>query len=157
MSTTLLGPSARPMVCIGGGGAWKTRTIKGIFCSFQWVDLSADGLDKANACMVLLNPRSMDKTAYVIPQQRAFEYGHKDGSPTQHLLTCAFQAAADLGLSINRSTVRAIIDIVIEGLPDLILMPSEPPDSPEVVIRNAVLGIEAAAKVNGKTMYEEVL
>lgn len=157
MRATLLGPTARPMVCIGGKGAWKTRTIKGIFCSFQWVDLTSEGLGAANACMVLINPNSMDRQAYVIPQERAYLYGHKDGTPTQHLITAAFAAADKLGVGINRSSIRNVVDIIIDGLPDLVLMPSEPPNHSDILIEHAIHGIEARAKINDRTVAEEVL
>lgn len=157
-SVTLLGPNARPMVCIGGANAWKTRTIKGIMCSFQWLDLSAEGLETANACMCLFNPSRTMAGAYVIPQQNAYMYGHRDGTPTQYLLTAGFAAAQQLGFDMrDKSAIRQIIDIIIEGLPDLILMPSEPPNNSEIIIKEAVRGIEATARINGKVIHEELL
>ena len=159
MTQSLLGPNAMPMVCIGGKGAWKQRQIKGILCSFQWVDLSAQGFEEgATACMCLLNPRSSMRGAYVIPQPHAYLFGDKRGNPTSHLFTSGFAAAEQLGFDLrDKSAIGSIIDIIIEALPDLIWMPSEPPDSPDVILRNAVQGIEARARVNGKTIHEEVL
>lgn len=159
MAIQLLGPSARPLVALGGTSAWKQRNIRGITCSFQWIDLSAEGGESANACMCLFNAyRNMEQGAYVIPQQHGFLFGTADGHPTAHLATSAFAAAQQLGFDLrDRSAIRKIIDIIIEGLPDLILMPSEPPDSPEVILKNAVKGIEATAKINGVTVHEELL
>jgi hypothetical protein len=154
----LLGPTAKPMVCLGGASSWRSRTIKGIFCSFQWLDLEADGFDRCTPCMCLYRPGSMDRGAYVIPQINAYRFGHRDGTPTQHLLTASFAAAEKLGFDMrDRSAIRTIIDIVIEGLPDLICMPSEPPDSTDVIVKHAIQGIEATARVNGKKIYEELL
>lgn len=159
MGIALLGPNARPMVGLGGTEAWKQRTIGGITCSFQWIDLSASGGEPANACMCLFNPnRTMKPGAYVIPQQNAYEYGTKSGHPTAHLFASAFALAEQLGFDMrDRSAIRKAIDIIIEGLPDLILMPSEPPNSPDVILREAVRGIEATARVNGKVVHQEVL
>lgn len=163
---TLLGPSARPMVALGGASAWKTRTIKGITCSFQWLDLSGDVLDPAsgtrgeqvNPCMCLFRPGATLAGAYVIPQQLAFLYGTKRGEPTQHLITAAFGAAQQLGYDMrDRMAIRNVIDIIIEALPDLILMPSESPNDPAILARHAIQGIEARAKVNGRVVHEEVL
>ncbi len=155
----LLAPSARPLVALGGDNAWKQRNIRGITCSFQWLDLSAEGFESANACMCLFNAyRNMDKGAYVIPQQHGFLFGTREGNPTAHLATTAFSAAQQLGFDMrDKSAIRQIIDIIIEGLPDLILMPSEPPDAPEVIVENAVKGIEATAKLNGKIIHQELL
>ena len=160
-SPKLLGPSARPMVALGGDNAWKQRTIQGIVCSFQWLDLSGFGpqFGSANPAMCLFNPmRSQTAGAYVIPQQNAFEFGTRDGHPTSHLATSAFAAAQQLGFDLrDKSAIRKIIDIVIEGLPDLILMPSDPPDAPEIIVREAVRGIEATARINGVKIHEELL
>jgi hypothetical protein len=160
---SLLGPTARPMVALGGASAWKQRTIKGIICSFQWLDLRQQGFedtpDHANvACMCLFRPGSMDRGSYVIPQPHAFLYGDKRGNPTQHLLTAGFAAAETLGFDMrDKHAIRQVIDIIIEGLPDLILMPSEAPDNSEATVRRAIQGIEARATLNGRTLHEEVL
>jgi hypothetical protein len=146
------------MACLGGEGAWKQRTIKGIFCSFQWLDLSADGLETTNPCMVLFRPGSMGGGAYVVPQQNAHRFGHRDGTPTQHLLTASFAAAQQLGFDMrDKQAIRQVVDIVIEGLPDLILMPSEPPNGSSAIMKELVRGIEASVKVNGRKVYEELL
>jgi hypothetical protein len=155
----LLGPNARPMVGLGGSEAWKQRTIGGITCSFQWIDLSARGLEAANACMCLFNAnRGMKPGSYVIPQQNAWQFGDKAGHPTTHLFSSAFALAEQLGFDMrDKSAIRKAIDIIIEGLPDLILMPSEPPNAPEVIVREAIRGIEATARVNGRVVHQEVL
>lgn len=159
----LLGPTARPMVGLGGANAWRTRTIKGILCSFQWLDLRDQGFENTPehasvACMCLFRPASQDHGAYVIPQPHAFHYGTANGEPTPHLMTAAFAAAQQLGFDMrDKHAIRQIIDIIIEGLPDLILMPSEAPENSDATVRAAIKGIEASAKVNGRTVHEELL
>lgn len=158
MKVGLLGPTARPMVCLGGENSWKVRTIKGIFCSFQWLDLSAEGMESAEPCMCLFRPGITRPGAYIIPQRNAYRFGHADGTPTQHLITAAFGAAQRLGFDMrDKQAIKQVIDIVIEGLPDLILMPSDPPNATEILVANAVQGIEATARINGKKIYEELL
>lgn len=158
MTATLLGPSARPMVALGGDTAWRHRIIRGIHCSFQWLDLSAEGMEPTNPCLCLFRPDKMAQGAYVIPQQNAYRYGHPDGTPTQHLLTAAFAATQKIGFDVrDRQAIRQVIDIIIESLPDLIGMPSEPPADSDVIVKEAVRGIEATARVNGRTVHEELL
>ena len=160
---SLLGPTARPMVQLGGGVAWRQRVIKGVHCSFQWIDLRQQGFEDtpehaAVACMCLFRPNVMQAGCYVIPQPHAYLFGTRDGQPTAHLFTSAASALEMLGFDVrDRSAWRALVDIIIEGLPDLILMPSEPPENSDATVRAAVLGIEATAKMNGKTLREEVL
>lgn len=160
---TLLGPTARPFVALGGTNAWKTRVIRGIHCSFQWLDLRQWGFENtpdhaAVACMCLYRPGAFESVPYVIPQQHAFLFGTRDGNPTAHLFTSAAAALEGLGLDVrDRSAWRALVDIIIEGLPDLVLMPSEPPEKSDATVKAAVMGIEARATFNGKVINETVL
>jgi hypothetical protein len=160
---TLLGPNARPMVQLGGGMAWKTREIKGIYITFQWLDLRQHGFEDTVdhacvPCMCLVRPSSTNRAAYIIPQPMAFLFGDKKGNPTAHLFSSGMLAAQQIGFDLrDRQAYRAIIDIIIEGLPDLILMPSEPPEGHEAHSMRPIVGIEAAAKINGKTVHEELL
>lgn len=164
-AATLLGPSARPMVQLGGAIAWKTREIKGIYIAFQWLDLRRHGFEDTVdhacvPCMCLFRPGSMNKGAYIVPQPLAFQFGDRKGNPTSHLFTSAMLAAQQIGFDMrDKQAYKAIIDIIIEGLPDLILMPSEPPADHEAFGKTArvIVGIEATAKINGKTVHEELL
>lgn len=160
---TLLGPTARPMVALGGASAWRQRVIRGIVCSYQWLDLRPHGYpdtpENANvACMCLFRPGSMARGAYVVPQANAFEYGDNRGNPTPHLAKAAFMAAEQLGFDMrDKHAIRNVMTIILEGIPDLIDMPSEAPNNTETQVRRAILGIEATAKINGKTVHTEVL
>lgn len=161
---TLLGPSARPMVALGGASAWRTRTIRGITCSFQWLDLRPHGFEDTPdhacvPCMCLFRPGAMEAGAYVVPQQHAYLFGDKKGNPTPHLLTSGFAVAQRLGFDMrDKHAIRQCIDIIIEALPDLILMPSEPPGgNTEALVQRAVQGIEARVTMNGKVLHEEAL
>lgn len=161
---SLLGPSGKPMVALGGATAWRTRRLRsGIYCSFQWIDLRDQGFEAtpehaAVACMCLFRPHVMEAGSYAIPQPHAFLFGTKQGHPTPHLLTSAWQIAQDLGFDMrDKQAIRQIIDIVIEGLPDLVLMPSEPPEGSDAAARKTIYGIEARAKINGVVIHEELL
>jgi hypothetical protein len=159
----LIGPNARPMVQLGGKISWRTRQIKGIYISFQWLDLRGHGFEDTPdhacvACMCLFRPGVANKGAYIVPQPLAYQYGDKKGNPSAHLLASAMLAAQQIGFDMrDRQAYKAIIDIIIEGLPDLILMPSEPPADHEAHHLRPIVGIEATAKINGKAVHEEVL
>lgn len=160
---SLLGPNARPMVQLGGDAAWKVRNIKGITCSFQWLDLRQWGFEDTDEhacvpCMVLFRAETVAKGAYVIPQPLAFRYGDNKGNPTHHLITSGFAVAQDLGYDMrDKQAIKACIDIIIEALPDLILMPSEPPSSIDALAKREVRGILATAKINGRVIHSEEL
>lgn len=160
---TLLGPTARPMVCFGGINAWRQRVIRGVHCSFQWLDLRQHGFEDtadhaAVACLCLYRPHVLGCEPFVIPQPMAFLYGTRDGKPTAQLFAAALNAIEGLGFDgRDRQAWRQVIDIIIEGLPDLILMPSEPPERSDATIKAAIAGIEATAKINGRVINETVL
>lgn len=156
---TLLGPSARPIVAIGGDSSWRSRYFKdvGILCSFQWLDLSADGHESCTPCMVLLRPTSQHKGAFVLPQANAYLMANNASAPLQHLRDQAMNVVLTLEMAGTRQDIHRIMDIILEGLPDLVDMPSEPPESAGAIIKQHFHGIEARAKVNGLTVHAEVL
>lgn len=161
---SLLGPNARPMVAIGHGpGVWKSRHIRGILCSFQWIDLRQHGFEDTEdhacvPCMVLMRPGSADRGAHVVPQPHAFLFGDKRGNPTPHLLTSAWSAAETMGFDMrDKQAIRSVIDIIIEALPDLILMPSEPIATLDALVKKHTHGIEMTARINGQKIHEELL
>lgn len=162
-TTTLFGPNARPMVALGGASAWRQRNLRGIVCSYQWLDLRPHGAEdtpeNANvACMCLFRPGSLERGAYIVPQPNAFHYGDNRGNPTPHLAKAAFLAAQQLGFDMrDKHAIRQVMTVILEGIPDLIDMPSEAPNNVETVARKAIQGIQASAKVNGKTVHEELL
>lgn len=159
----LLGPSARPMVAFGGKDAWKHRVIKGVHCSFQWLDLRPHGFEDTPdhacvPCMCLFRPHVLGCEPFIVPQPHAYLYGDNKGNPTAHLFSSAFDAADGLGFDMrDKHALRTVVDIIIEGLPDLICMPSEPPEHSDVLVKAALMGIEATAKINGKVIREDVL
>lgn len=156
MSASILGPNGHPMVELGGDRAWLTRSIGEFVCSFQWihrVDIDPDG---PHPCMcIFMGKRAMDVVPYVIPQRNAWAFADRDGNPTAHAMGAAFKAAIAMGTFPARDTVHKLVDIIVEGIPDLIKMPSEQPH--DLHVARVLLGIEASAAINGRTIRQEVL
>lgn len=159
--SSILGPSGTPMVELGGTRAWRQRVIGDIVCSYQWLDLRAAGDDTADGfpepCMVLFPAfRRMDIGAYTIPMRNAYAYVDNKGSPTPQLLKTAALAAETLGFDMNdKASISRMLDIICEGIPDLIDMPTEQPNALEV--KKYRMGIEVTASASGKAMHSEVL
>lgn len=149
----LLGPSGANWVEVGGERCWLQRVKGDIVVSFQWLMV---GKKEPQACMVLFPAMlKLDGGAYAIPQENAYEYVTSNGDPTPYLMVAAMNAATSMGFYPDQSTVFRIVDIIVDGLPDLIRMPSDQPAALEVV--KPVLGIEARAKVNGQIIHQEIL
>jgi hypothetical protein len=153
MSASILGPRGTPIVELGGERAWLQRTKGDIVCSFQWLDI---GEKDPSPCMVLFPAhRRMDAAAYVVPQRNAYLYAMADGSPNPDLLGCAFKAAQHMGFHPDKSTIERIMDIVLDGLSDLVRMPSDQPA--DLAIKRQYQGIEATAKINGRVVSEDLI
>ncbi len=97
----------------------------------------------------------MDPPAFAIPQENAHLYATRYGHATPQTMRVAFQIAIQLGMEPDRGTVKVLMDIVIEGIADLVAMPSEQPV--DLHVTRAVHGIEATAKINGRTVHSELI
>ncbi len=154
--SSILGPKGSKWVEIGGDKSWGRQRVKGDICvSFQWLDIP--GKREPQPCMVLFPVvLKLDGGAYAIPQDNAHEYGDSKGNPTPYLMTAAMNAAQTMGFFPDQSTCFRIVDIIIDALPELIRMPSEPPAAYALDFRTTH-GIEATAKVSGQIVHQEVI
>jgi hypothetical protein len=107
-------------ITVGGDKAWKTRRAGDIFISYQWVNEEP---------AMLLYPARPGPGAgvYAIALSSAWRYADSDtGMPTHYLIQQADVAAEVMGMLATTSTLRAIADAIVDGLPDLVEMPPEP-------------------------------
>lgn len=161
MTPTLLGPRGTPMVELGGERAWRQFTKGDVVASLQWLDLQAQDPDFPEdgpiPCLCLFHSfRRMDTGAHIIPQRYAYLYGATDGKPTQAFFNGVMNACETLGFDRNdKASQHRIMDIVLDAMPDLILMPSTQPNALEV--KKHVSGIEASVKINGRMAHQESL
>ena len=159
--SSILGPNGTPMVDLGGERAWRQRVIGDVVCSYQWLDLRAWGEpgaeDEPEPCMVLFPAlRRMETGAYTIPQRNAYVYADNKGRPTEWLFRAAHAACETLGFSSwDKSAYMRVLDVIVEGIPDLIQMPSTQPTALEV--RRPVAGIEIKATAAGQMLHAEVI
>lgn len=151
--SSILSARGQRHIALGGERCWRQRVTGDICVSYQWLDV---GKREPSACMVLFpTTMKMDGGAYAVPQDNAYEYADENGAPTPYLLTAALNAAVSMGFFPDQSTVFRLVDIIVDGLSDLIRMPSEQPG--ELDIKRAVLGIEAQARVDGQLIHQEVI
>jgi hypothetical protein len=154
VSGSILGPSGGKFVELGGERAWLTRNIGEFVCSFQWIDLD-DGEDPHPCMCIFKANRALDVVPYVIPQRNAWAFASNTGGPSPHAIGAAFKACMTMGTFPAQDTVRKLVDVIVEGIPDLIRMPSDQMAGLET--RRTFYGMEATAKINGKVVREEVL
>lgn len=158
---SLLGPRGTPMVELGGERSWRAFTKGDIVCSLQWLDLQAQDPNFPESgpipCMVLYHAHRRALTgAHVIAQRFAYLYGAREGKPTPNFFRMVCDACETLGFDRNDKAAQfRLMDLVVEALPDLILMPGEQPSALEV--KRHVMGIEVNVRAGGRTLYTEVM
>ena len=108
-------------VLIGGERAWRKRRLGDLWVAYQWVN-------GEQAIILFPTTRPAYRAgAFVICLSAAHRYAGADGHPNLgYAIPQAYDAARVMGLSLERCTVRKIIDAIVEGLPDLVEMPPEP-------------------------------
>lgn len=133
-------------IVVGGDKAWKVRQAGPVVVAYHWI-----GGEPAMAIFPSL-PRHGAGT-FVIPLDQAWAYADsKTGAPTPYLLEATIRAADVLCMDQDRSTLRAIADAIVDGLPDLIVMPPEP-DWVARGVDKAVMA-ELSLKADGQTVVE---
>lgn len=106
----------------GGEKAWKVRVKGDVVVAYHWIN--------NEPAMVLFKRgagTAMNPGAYVLPLESAFKYADsKTGGPTRYAIQQAATAARVMGFFPDRFIITRIVDVIMEGLLDLIEMPPEP-------------------------------
>ena len=130
-------------VLLGGETAWRVRTNGEIVSSYQWMN--------GEPAMFLYRRGARVGAAFVLPLKNAYLWANNNGHPNlDHAIPSAETVAKVLGLSADRSSITRIIDVILDGLPDLVAMPPQRPiDTPKA----PTVG-EMAIKLDGQTIAE---
>lgn len=158
---SLLGPRGTPYVDLSGARSWRTFMKGDMVCALQWIDLRAHDPefpeDGPIPCMVIHHAfRRVEVGAHVIPQRYAYLYGAKEGRPTADFFRMVCDACETIGFDRNDKAAQfRMLDLVVEALPELILMPGEQPSALEVQAHR--LGIEVTARAAGQVLHSEVI
>lgn len=132
------------MILLGGKTAWRVRRVGPMVLSYQW-------LDGKPAMFVYPENRPEGYGALCIPLDSAHLWAKADGYPhLEHAIPTAMRAAPTMGVGVSKPGIHMIVDAVLEGIPDLLRMPPEPPRRPKA---SPVLG-ELAIKEGGRTISE---
>jgi hypothetical protein len=143
------------MVAIGGPEAWLTRTKGDIECIFQWVDTNHESKEP-QPCMCLRPAVKRDGNGtYILPAEEAYRFATSKGKPTPDLMKAAFMYCKITDTHPDKSTIFRVMDIILDGLQDLIRMPTSQPQA--LFKPKALKGIELAIKKDGQTVHEAVV
>ena len=137
------------MPVFGGEKAWLTRRTGDIGTAYHWVN------GEPAMCLFPANRPASSAGVYVIPLEAAYNYVGSDGHPDAgYMIGAARTAAAVMGFSQqDRFIQRKIVDVIADGIGDLIAMPPEPPDQVEQAVQQEMAG-ELTIKVDGEVVAE---
>lgn len=147
--SNILHPSGHQMVMLGGD-VWDQRKTGDIISEFKWVD---------GEPVMLIYKNVLGKTgkAYMIELKDAHMYATSAGHATQRLInTLCRDAARALNSEYDRATIMRLIDVIVDGLADLLRMPPEP-KALEIANRPSSGNDELRIKIDGKTVIETVI
>lgn len=117
--SSILGPTGQKLVMLGGD-VYDQRITGDIISEYKWVD---------GEPVMLLYKRVLgtNTQAYMIEFKDAYKFATSSGNATKELVQ---QLCKDAARAINaendKATIFRLIDIILNGLPDLLMMPPEP-------------------------------
>ena len=105
-------------IILGGPDAWKIRKQGDIVIAYHWVN--------GEPAMILWPERKpLGCVPYCIGMSHAYKYALNTGYPTQYCMQQAVIAAKVMGMDAGRETAKRIVEIILDGLEDLVKMPPE--------------------------------
>jgi hypothetical protein len=146
----ILDITGKKMVMLGGEHVWRQRITGDVVSEFKWID--------GEPHMILYRAVPTTKTgAYLIDMNDAHKYADsRSGGPSPTLMQDAIAACKAIGFYDDKFAVMRVMDIILDGLPDLLAMPPEPKAS-EIANRPTTGNDEISIKVNGQTVIEAVV
>jgi len=117
----VLGPNGRPMFGLGGARSYAQREAKGYTVSLEWIE--------GEPAMVIWPSRAggdADVGAFAICLSSAAVYADPSGKPTEECFLRCAMALPDLGKAMLHIELHALVDVVMQFMPDLLTMPPAP-------------------------------
>ena len=136
-------------VLLGGDKAWKVRNKGDLNISYEWIN------NEPAMCVYPAIRRNIHQGALVIPIEAAWKYANANGEPNVEYITAmAIKACQHMGMQPEKSVIHRIIDVIVDGLPDLVEMPPEPPSHQIDRVNGSPKVGDLVIKVDGETILE---
>lgn len=147
--SSIMHPAGHQMVMLGGD-VYDQRKTGDIISEFKYVDGEP-------VMLIYKNTLGRNSKAFMIEMTDAYLYAQSNGAPTKRLVnTLCFGAAKALDSLYDKATVHRLIDVIVDGLADLLKMPPEPKEL-EIANRPSSGNDEISIKINGQTVIETVI
>jgi hypothetical protein len=104
---------------------------------------------------IMPNEVKSKRSAFVIPLKMAYLYADSQtGGPSHYMMQRAFLIAKHLGLDGEKSTIKSIVDAVLDNLADLVAMPPLDTTLSMAQIEKKAEQHGLIAKLDGKTIID---
>jgi hypothetical protein len=122
----LLDAQGRRVVRFGGQDAWLQRARRGYIVNFEWAP-DPDNRKRTDACIVIISETGTDRGSWMITRRGIMRFCDAHNKPTLYAFQQARQALPLLGRSTIDLEVKTLVDVVMDSVDDLVLMPATPP------------------------------
>ena len=105
---------------LGGPNAWKVREIGSLVIALHYVN-------KEPALVMWPKRKPLGCVPYVLPFSEVHAFATSQGYPTPHCIARAVVAASVMGMDNGKSTIKNIVEAILDCIEDLKNMPPDLP------------------------------
>ena len=149
LKSSIVAPSGQKLVMLGGE-VYDQKKKGDMIYEFKWVD---------GEPVMLIYKRVLghNTPAFMVEFADAYRYARSDGHATKELLqVLCHEAAKAIGVESDKASIFRLIDIMVEGVGILLMMPPEP-KALEIANRPSSGNDELCIKINGQTVIETMV
>jgi hypothetical protein len=103
---------------LGGENAWKVRKVGSLVVALHWINSEP-------ALVIFPIRKPLGCVPYVLPFSEAHAFATNQGYPTPHCIQRAVVAAGVMGMDNGKSTIKNIVEAILDSIEDMKNMPPE--------------------------------
>ena len=134
------------MFAVGGNTAFKAFEHRGYHVSLEW-----DETDGEPIMLIWSERGGREAGVFGICLSSAGKYAEPDGRPTMEGIIECGKALEVLGQGVTKMEMKALVDVVMRHIPDLLMMPPAPKNLRAHMRRAALMDVEQRDQ-DGKTL-----
>ena len=152
----IISADGRPTFRFGGAASHKQFFPKDYVVSLEWFGPNGREVD---ACMVIWNARknTADAGVYIIARRQITRYCDEHMRPLPYAFNEAAEALPVLGRAPLAFEVRALVDVILAHIDDLIHMPVAPARVRKHLAQEGMFEVEHKDKRSGRVLRESVI
>lgn len=143
--------SDRDIYTFGGNAAWKTTTFRGYLVVLEWFV----GAKSVEPMLCIQDAkRGEDSGMFGVCLSSIGVYADQSGGPSPGALAACKRALPVLGKAPIDMEAKALLDVVLQFTPDLIMMPPAPVAVRQEEVGRPLIEVELKNEADGKVERE---